>query len=161
MGEDHGQLHTDFKIIKYDNEEDWENGVVKEVSEFDKNLFLTEGITKLWNLIANIDTAGYYSESNAYLGVGNGTTAEDASQTGLQGASTYFESMDTGYPQVSSNEITFYATFGKDVANFEWNEFTIVNATDDTGDNLDRKQSGQGTKVASAIWEMEVTLSIS
>ena len=160
MGEDWGKWKTYFTIKKYDSEEDHQNGKVSEVSKFEKNLFLTEGINKLWNLIANIETAGYFSESNTYIGVGDGTTSETESQTGLQGANTFYSPMDSGYPTVSGDTITFYSTFGGSEANFDWQEFTIANGGSDGDININRKVDNQGTKVSGAVWEFKVELQI-
>jgi len=160
MPKDHGLLKSKYIIRKFNTKESRENHEPDTVSEFEKNMFLVEGIEKLWKLVANIDTSSYFAEANTYIGVGNGTTAEAEGQTGLQGGSTAFASMDSGYPQVSGDTITFYATFDRSTANFDWEEFTIVNSGDDTGDNLNRKVSGQGTKVNGAVWEFEVQLQI-
>lgn len=166
MSKDFAQLKTFFKIKKYANKEDHKKGKVKEISVLEKNVFLTEGIEKIWKLIANIDSSGYFSESNAYIGVGNGTTSEDASQTGLQGGSTEFVGMDSGFPQVGydtndNDTITFYATFGETEGNFDWEEFTVANGGSNSDILINRKVSSQGTKVNGAIWEFQVDLQIS
>jgi hypothetical protein len=49
------------------------------------------------------------NNTNALLGVGNGTTPEDPQQTDLQGTSKYFKGMDTGYPVIQGNTIRFRA----------------------------------------------------
>lgn len=167
MSKDWGQLKTFFTIRKFKNKEDHEAGKVHEISKFEKNIFLTAGIEKIWKLMAGIDTSGYFSNANAYIGVGNndGSVSEDASQTALQGASVDYEAMDSGFPQVgydtnSNNTITYYATFGDSVANFAWEEFTVANGGSNSDVLINRKVSSQGTKVSGAIWEFQVDLQI-
>lgn len=161
MSKDRAKIKSIYTIKEFNTKEAKDTGEPDDVNIYEKNQFLTEGIEQIWQLIGGIDGTGYYNESNTHIGVGNGTTSTSASQTGLQGGSTAFADMDSGYPQVSGNTITFYATFGETVANFDWEEFTVVNSTDDTGENINRKVANQGTKVSGAIWEFKVELSIS
>jgi len=160
MSKDFASIKTFFEITKYKTEEGYKNGNVHKVSKFEKNLFLTEGVEKLWNLIAGIDGSGYFSESNAYIGVGDGTTSEAEGQTALQGSNKFYSPMDSGYPTVSGDTITFYSTFGGSEANFDWQEFTIANGGSDGDININRKVDNQGTKVSGAVWEFKVELQI-
>jgi hypothetical protein len=63
--------------------------------------------------------------------------------------------------QRSAQTITWRAVFASGDANYAWNEFTIVNASTDTGTNLNRKTSAQGTKASGQTWTLDVTLTIS
>ena len=129
-------------------------------SEFEGNVLLNEGITALLNLlIGAAETA--YSNANAYLGVGESTTAASASQTGLQGATTTFKAMESGYPSISGQTVTFRSVFGSTDANNSWQEFTIVNAPTDAGDNLNRKVDNQGTKAAGQSWTLDLEITFS
>ena len=129
-------------------------------SEFEGNVLLNEGITALLNLlIGAAETA--YSNANAYLGVGESTTAASASQTGLQGATTTFKAMESGYPSISGQTVTFRSVFGADDANNAWQEFTVVNAPTDAGDNLNRKLDDQGTKAAGQSWTLDLEITFS
>ena len=128
---------------------------------FEGNVLLNEGINTLWTLVCG-GSATAYDNANAYIGVGDGTAAEDASQTGLQGTNKYWKGMDTGYPTYGSDQkATWRSTFGGTEANFDWNEITVVNASDDTGQNLNRKVQAMGTKSSGATWvaTLEITLS--
>ena len=129
-------------------------------SEFNGNVMLNEGITALLNLLTGAaETA--YSNANAYLGVGESTTAAAASQTGLQGSTKTYKAMASGYPSISGQTVTFRSVFGADDANNAWQEFTVVNASTDAGDNLNRKVDNQGTKASGQSWTLDLAMTFS
>lgn len=102
-----------------------------------------------------------FGNANAYIGVGNGTTAFAATQTDLQGASQKRNAMDATYPQRAANALTFRATFGTADANFAWEEWGLFNnGTLAAGQMLNRSVGALGTKVNTATWQMTVTLTI-
>lgn len=126
------------------------------------NMLLNEGIGELLDLLCGLGTPTAFNNANARMGIGDSTTAEAAGQTGLQAATNKaYAAMEAGYPQRSGQTVTFRSVFAGGVANHAWREFTIVNAAGDTGKNLNRKTSDQGTKAAGQIWTMEVSLTIS
>lgn len=105
-----------------------------------------------------------FDSVNAHLGVGDGTTAFDPTQTDLQGSSTTRKPMDSGFPQRGAeidseqrgpNEITFQATFGTGDANFDWREWGVFNAAAD-GQMLNRVVENLGTKTSAATWQFLV-----
>lgn len=102
------------------------------------------------------EAATDFTNANARIGVGNGTTAFAAAQTDLQGASKLRKGMDATYPQRTANVIVFRATFGSAEANFDWEEFGIFNAAA-AGTMLNRKVQAMGSKVAGQVWELTVT----
>jgi hypothetical protein len=130
------------------------------VVEGDGNLLMTNGANVLWTaLTGGAITA--FSNANAHLGVGDSSTAENAAQTDLQAASNQFrKAMDAGYPQVSTNQVTFRSTFAGGEANFAWNEFAVFNAASG-GTMLNRKVSTIGTKASGAVWVFTVTITLS
>jgi len=132
------------------------------VEEFRGNVLLNEGIQLLEDIILGIDTtSAKWDSANARLGVGDdGTTAEDAAQTGLQGLNKTFKGMDAGYPSRTNQTMTWRSTFGDLEANHDWNEFTVVNAADDTGVNLNRKVEAKGTK-SGGNWTLTLEITIS
>jgi len=124
------------------------------------NLFLEEGINLIWTAICG-GSFTPFDEANAHIGVGDGTAAEDYSQTGLQGANKYYKKVDTGYPIYGSGrKAVFRATFGADEANFTWNEWTVANGPDDDAVNLNRKVENLGTKTQGSTWILTVELYI-
>jgi hypothetical protein len=98
-----------------------------------------------------------FNNANAYLGVGDGTTAFSPSQTDLQGTNKVRKPMNSGYPSRSGNTVTFQATFGASEANFSWNEWGVFNAATG-GVMLNRKLESFGTKVAGTVWQFTVQL---
>jgi len=122
------------------------------------NILLNEGITEIWNLVIGA-SANHFDNSNAQIGVGDSTTAEDATQTDLLGTNTAYVGMDAGYPQVSGNKVSFRATFDGNTGNFDWNEFTVKHGT--SGINLNRKVEAKGTKASGETWTVTVEITLS
>ena len=102
-----------------------------------------------------------FDNSNAYIGVGNGTAAFAASQNDLTGDSKLRKPMEPGYPIVEAPSVTFRATFNKEEANFPWNEWGIFNASTG-GVMLNRTIESNGTKQSNQTWvlDVEVTFTI-
>jgi len=129
-----------------------------EVREIEGNLLLNEGIDEMWDLITGAGGTAY-NNTNARIGVGNGTATASATQTGLQGGSTEFKGMEASYPTSTSQKATFKSSFGDSEANFAWEEWTVDNgATADK--NLNRKVESLGTK-SSGTWTLEVSITLS
>lgn len=70
-----------------------------------------------------------FSNANAYIGVGNGTTAVSAAHTDLQGASKTRKAMNSTFPSRASQTLTFKSTFGTSDANYSWEEMAVFNAS--------------------------------
>ena len=149
---------TVWKICRYANDEAFKRGEPYDISEFEGNLLLNEGITALQNLLIGAADASF-GNANTYIGVGDSSATTAASQTGLQAVTNKaYEAMEATYPQISSQTTTWRAIFESADANYAWREFTIVNASTDAGDNLNRKVSAQGTKASGQTWTVDVSL---
>lgn len=147
-----------WRIRKYANDEDFKADRPFEVSEFEGNLLLNEGIQALHNLLVGA-AEDAFSQANTYLGVGDSNTAESASQTGLQAPTNkLYVQCESGYPTYSAQVSTWRAIFGSAQANFAWNEFTVCNGNSDSGDNLNRKVSAQGTKTSGQTWTLDIEI---
>jgi hypothetical protein len=131
------------------------------VEEFEGNVALNEGLQALIDLIAGTGTQTPWNAANARLGVGDSNAAENPSQTGLQGTNKAFKGMDSGYPVRTDQTCEWRATFGPTEANFSWQEFTVVNAADDSGKNLNRKVADKGTKVSGETWTLSLQITFS
>lgn len=133
-----------------------------ETLEFEGNLLLNNGINQMWLLVTGSGGTAYNS-TNSYLGVGDGTTAASASQTGLQGSNRYFKGMDSGYPSVSGTTCTWQATFGGTEANFAWNEAGVANGSNPptTGVLLNRLVQSMGTKQSGQTWTLRLSITLS
>lgn len=154
--------HARWRIEKFIDDEAYAMGTPHEIVEFEGNLMLNEGINELWKLVGGTG-ATKYDNSNAYLGVGDSQTAAAASQTSLQAAANKaWKGMEGGYPTTgSSQQIVFRSVFGASDANYDWEEFTVVNASSDSGENLCRKVSDQGTKANGQTWTLTYTITLS
>jgi hypothetical protein len=158
---DRGVWQPKWTIAKYADRQAYESGRPYEVLEFDGNLLLNEGITELLNLLIG-GAATAFNNANSRIGVGDSSTAAVATQTGLQATTNkLYKAMDTGYPQVSNQTVTFRSTFNGSEANWVWNEITAANGVDDTAKNLNRKVQAMGTKASPAIWTVSLQITIS
>lgn len=107
----------------------------------------------------NDSSPTFFNNANAYLGVGNSSTAFSASQTDLQGSSKFRQAMDATYPQRTSGAITFKSTFATGNANFAWQEWGTFNASS-AGTMLTRKVESLGTKTSAQTWALTVTVTL-
>lgn len=88
------------------------------IEEWEGNSALNEGLNLLSSLLCG-GAGTPYNNANAYIGVGNSSTAPAAAQTDLQGASKFYEAMDGGYPTSgSSQQAVWKASFESADANF-------------------------------------------
>lgn len=152
---------TSWTIRRYDDNEAFLRDAPYAVSEIDGNLLLNEGIQELLNLGTGLGSPTAYNNANARIGVGDSSTAEAATQTGLQAATNnLFKGMEASYPSRTNQTLTFRAVFTGDEANYAWNEFSVDNGAA-ADKNLNRKVSAQGTKTAGQTWtvDMQITLS--
>ena len=101
-----------------------------------------------------------FNNANAYLGVGDSTTAFAKAQTDLQAASNKLrKAMNATYPTRATNVVTFQSTFGTGEANFAWQEWGVFNASS-AGDMLSRKVESLGTKTSAQSWQLEVDITV-
>ncbi|MGJ0847407.1 hypothetical protein ACR77J_12020 [Tissierella praeacuta] len=145
-----------WQIEKYDKDMN-----LYETEEIDGNLLLNEGITSLLTLlIGGSETS--FNNANAHIGVGDGTTAANASQTGLIGVNKTYKPMDSTYPKVEGQTVVFRSTFGPDDGNHAWREFTVANGLSDSAKNLNRKvESALRTKANPDTWVIQLQVTIS
>lgn len=134
-------------------------GAPREVREADGNLLVTAGITALLNLLIGAGGTAF-NNANAYLGVGDSTTAAAIGQTDLQAATNKFrKAMDATYPQVSGNVVTFRSTYATGEANFSIQEQATFNAST-AGTMLNRKVTDLGTKTSASTLQLTMTITI-
>lgn len=153
---DAGHWHASWMVEKFiDGETD-----PYEVIRGEGNLLVNAGIQKLEDLL--IGAGGtVFDNTNAYLGVGDSSTAAAASQTDLQAATNKLrKAMDATYPSRASQTVTWRSTFASADANWAWQEWAIFNAAA-AGTMLNRKVESLGTKVSGTSWVLTVTVSIS
>jgi hypothetical protein len=110
--------------------------------------------------IMNSGPPTFFTNSNAYLGVGDSTTAFNASHTDLQASSNKLrKAMEASYPQLATNVLTFRSLFGTSDANFSWQEWAIFNASS-SGTMLCRKVEDLGTKTSAQSWQMTTDITV-
>lgn len=141
-----------------------------ETIEGEGNLLLYGGISNIWqSLIGNggASSLQYFNNANAYIGVGDSTSSEAATQTDLQAATNKLrKAMDATYPVHADGtgsgaaSIQFRSTFATGDANYAWQEWGVFNASSG-GRMLNRKVESLGTKTSAASWTLTVTLSLS
>lgn len=156
-----------YKVEKYDAD-----GALYETLEREDNLLMYGGASNLIEcLIGNgsstsSESLTYFDNTNAYIGVGDSTTAAAATQTDLQAASNKLRNgMNSTYPlhtdgtSSAAASFTMQATFASADANFAWAEWGIFNASSG-GRMLSRKVDALGTKSSGSSWVFTVTLSL-
>ena len=129
-----------------------------EVIEGEGNCLLNTGIDEMWDLIIG-GSANHFSNTYAQVGVGDSTTAANATQTDLQAATNKtYQGMESGYPTSTDQKATFKASFGDSEANYAWNEWVVKQSS--SGKCLNRKVESLGTK-SSGTWTLEVSITLS
>ena len=116
----------------------------------------TAGRNSIAGLVTGAGTA--YDASNARLGVGDSSTAFNAAQTDLVAATNKLRKLVSGAPGLSTNVMTFVATFGEGEADFAWNEIALFNHAS-AGTMLCRAVVALGTK-ASGAWTLMHSVSV-
>jgi hypothetical protein len=151
---------TKWEVFKYASRADWQAGRAYATVCVLGNLALQEGLALLIDRLIDVASTGF-GAAYARLGVGDGSTAAAATQTGLQGTNKLYKPMDASYPQRSgTTQCIWRATFTESEANFTWNEWTIANGASDSSVNLNRKvpSPSLGLKPNTEIWTLQVTL---
>jgi hypothetical protein len=129
-----------------------------EVIEGEGNCLLDTGIDEMWDLVTG-GSANHFDSTYAQVGVGDSSTAADASQTDLQAATNKtYNGMESGYPTSTDQKATFKASFGDSEANYVWNEWVVKQSS--SAKCLNRKVESLGTK-SSGTWTLEVSITLS
>jgi len=131
-----------------------------EVIEGEGNCLLNTGIDEMWDLVTGVVSGAdhIFDNSHAQIGVGDSSTAADATQTDLLGTNKAYKGQETGYPTVGTQKVTFKSSFGDTEANFTWNEWVVKQST--SAICLNRKVDSLGTKT-SGTWTLEVSITLS
>jgi hypothetical protein len=146
-------------------------GRPEEILVVDGNLLLNEGIARLLDLLIGAGGTAY-NNANAFIGVGDTSTSEAATQTELQAtqnaANRFYKAMNATFPSRTNQTVDWQSDFTSGEANFAWNEWTVsAGATTASGSgflvgttNLNRKVASLGTKTT-GTWTLtgEVTIS--
>lgn len=141
------------------------------------NLIMYGGAASIWDLVTGGEfgagaAIAAFNAANSFIGVGNGTTSEDATVNDLQGASKHRELMDATYPlnpgtawtsgassDPENADCVWRSSFESADANFAWNEVALFNDAA-AGQMLNRRVFSFGTKVSGDVWTVELTLGL-
>ncbi len=149
-------------VEKWDRASDHEAGLPPDdVVSAKDNLLLNDGINLMLDLLIGAGGTAF-TNGNSFIGVGDSTTTAAADQDALQASSNKsFKAMESGYPSVAAQTVTFRSIWASGDGNFAWNEWTISNSNSDSGTNLNRKVAALGTKAAGSSWTLTVTITVS
>lgn len=129
----------------------------------DGNLLVNAGMDLIWDAVMGTAITAF-SNANAYLGVGDSSTAAAAAQTDLQASSNKTrKAMNATYPdQPANSQIRFQSDFGSSDANYQWLEVGSFNASS-SGTMLNRlvPSGGLGTKASGATWTLTLVITLS
>jgi hypothetical protein len=130
------------------------------------NLLVYGGASALWERLIGNSTPVAYSNANAYLGVGDSTTAAVNTQTDLQAATNkLYTAMDATFPlhtdgtSSANASCQFRCTVATGSGNYAWQEWAVFNASS-SGRMLQRKVESLGTKTSASTWQLLVTLTL-
>lgn len=127
----------------------------------DHNAYVNAGGVLWLNLL--IGAGGtVFSAANAYIGVGDSTTANDVTQTDLQASTNKVRTgMDATFPSLSGQVMTWQATLGPGVA--EWGtglqEAALFNASS-SGTMLCRSVANRGPKASMTTLKVQYRITI-
>lgn len=186
---------ANLKIEKYNNNESYKKGIPDDITYVKGNTATYKGLFVLWNLVMGKSPSnpivyeegqeemGVYplNNDNTYIAVGNGTATPSPDDTQLDAQTSggtvnvdyYYKNCDDDYPVVllsNPNCLQIRATFGSEMANFEWNEWGVANGDPDSpGDSRDpetvvlfnRRKDPMGRKEQGATWVIVADLIIS
>lgn len=157
---ENGKWVINWEVSKFTDKFAFEANEPYETCVAPQNVILDKGAELMLKLVCGIEGATPFDKVNAKIGVGSDTTPENPNQTGLLASSNkFYKTVESGYPQVSGRTMVFKATYDTNEANFDWNEFSIVNGDGVGGIALNRKVQNLGKKV-SGIWSIQITISV-
>lgn len=141
------------------------NATPQAVISGEGNLLVTSGISALWSSLTGLASVTAFSNANAMIGVGNGTTAASVGQTDLQGASKLRKAMSATFPSLSGAVLTFKSQFITSEANYAWEEWAVFNVSGSAAAlpaaMLNRRVVSLGTKTSSATWDLTCSITLS
>lgn len=111
-------------------------------------------------------TLTYFNNGNAYLGVGDSSSAVAATQTDLQASTNKLrKAMEATYPQHTDGttstaaSVVWKSSFSTVQANYAWNEIALFNGSTG-GRMLNRKLVSLGTKTSDDTWTLTLTATL-
>lgn len=137
-----------------------------ETRDYHGNALVYGGASAIWERLKGTGVTAF-DNSNAYLGVGDSTTAVASDQTDLQASTNKFrKAMEATFPThtdgtslQSHAQMVYKSSYSTAQANFAWNEWALFNAST-SGRMLNRRVFSGGTKTSSDTWTLTVTFTL-
>ena len=133
-----------------------------EIINGEDNCLLNAGIDEIWDLVTGAVSGASHIFDNAaaQIGVGDSSTAANATQIDLQAAvNKTYKGMEGSYPTSTAQKLTCKSSFGSGDANYVWNEWVVKQST--SAKCLNRRVESMGTKSSGSTWTLEVTITLS
>jgi hypothetical protein len=135
-----------------------------------RNDFTVSGLAWMWSVVLG-ELRNEQGGLSDHLGkgriiVGNGDAPWTEAQERLTGDQTAYAELDDGYPRQDgmtptdegrAYRVTFQATFGEDIANFDWAESGVTSVQ---GVLIDRSVSDRGRKAQGSVWTVNAALDL-
>lgn len=166
----------EFKITKYDSQEDYLNGKISSVESHHGNAITNNGLAAMWILAtASSDTnkidgktvqpfkpapsTPTTSTPYSVIAIGKGTTQVTGNETALASQLAVLNVTTITHSQSAGQaSITFEGKADTNVATGEWNEWGIYDV--ENGILFNRKVESMGTKKDNSVWTVEVTIDL-
>lgn len=135
------------------------------------NVLTTAGIVRMFNLLTGQGSTQAFDSTHTRIGVGDGggsvptENAADTDLTAASGSTHRLFNRVSGSGSISTNVLSFSATFGGSDANFTWNEWGIDQGTTQSttvaAPLLNHKGVLMGSKVSGSTWTIQITITFS
>lgn len=158
---ENGKWCIKWEVEKFKDRRAYNKHLPYETCVSTQNVILDVGANNMLKIICGIVGVTPYDNANTLIGVGTDTTPEAPEQTGLiaTGENVFYKKVETGYPSVTGRIMVFKSVYDTNEANFQWNEFSIVNGTGVGGIAMNRKVQNLGTKTT-GIWSLQITVTL-
>lgn len=143
------------------------------ILEAEGNKLVNAGLQRCSDLLTGITTNPALTATRGMTGVGDSSTAWAATQTALQASTNqYYKALDAA-PGSATGVITAQTTYQTGDANYAWNEWCLAIATatpvssssistaTTSGIMFNRAVQSLGTKVSTAVWVLQVSVTLS
>jgi len=128
--------------------------------EDEGNVLLIDGIVFLWKCVIQGMCFPPFDQQHSHIAVGDSDESPKREHKGLLGRNRHYRHVDYGYPLLMTDTVVFRATFGRNHANFEWNEFSIANGNTPLATHLNRGVKRMGKKEPHMSWLFVVNITI-
>jgi len=121
------------------------------------NVITNTGVNHLLKCLIQGQCYPPFSPQHSHIAVGDSNEPEKPEHTILLGKNKHYRHVDYGYPLLFETSVVFRSTFGRNHANFEWNEWSITNGSTPFAVHLNRKVEYLGKKEPNMTWLMQVS----